>query len=244
MEPEYIPQTVLTIFAHPDDQEFTVAGTLARWARAGSHITALLLTSGDAGSNDPNCPVTCKEDLAKLREAEQLAANATLGIAETVFLRYPDGILQHTLELRRDVTRQIRRFKPEVVVCGDPTVRFFGSGYMNHPDHRVAADVACDAVFPSAGTRLIFTELLDEGCEPHNVKRVYLSSTEKPDTWVDIADTLDTKIEALRKHASQLGEWDPAEEMRKWAEETGKEKGMEYAESFRVVTLVQPEADD
>jgi LmbE family N-acetylglucosaminyl deacetylase len=237
MEPEYIPQSVMTIFAHPDDQEFTVAGTLARWARAGSQITAVLLTSGDAGSNDPNCAPYCKEELSKLREAEQLAANAVLGIQETVFLHYPDGILQPSLDLREAITRQIRRYKPEVVICGDPTVRLFGSSYMNHPDHRVAADVACDAVFPSAGTRLIFTGLLEEGLEPHNVKRVYLSSTEAPNTWVDIAETLDVKIEALRKHASQLRDWDPAEEMRKWAAESGKAKDMAAAEAFRVMIL-------
>jgi len=236
-ENEYIPQSAMTIYAHPDDQEFTVAGTLARWSRAGCQITAVLLTSGDSGSNDPKCDFTCKEDLAEVREAEQLAANAEIGIKDTVFLHYPDGTLQHTIELRKDVTRQIRRFKPEVVMCGDPTVRFFGSGYMNHPDHRVAADVACDAVFPSAGTRLIFPELLDEGFEPHNVKRVYLSSTQTPDTWVDIADTLNIKIAALRKHASQLGDWDPAEEMQKWAQEAASDQDMEAAEGFRVMIL-------
>ena len=177
---EYIPKSVMTIFAHPDDQEFTVAGTLARWAQAGCQITCVLLTSGDAGSNDPQCSVECKPVLAQKREAEQLAANQVLGVAETVFLRFPDGELLHTLELRKTVTREIRRGKPEVVMCGDPTVRFFGDGYMNHPDHRVAADAACDAVFPSAGTRLIFTDLLAEGFEPHQVKRVYLSSTQNP----------------------------------------------------------------
>ncbi|MFZ6030948.1 MAG: PIG-L deacetylase family protein [Chloroflexota bacterium] len=237
METEYIPPSVMTIFAHPDDQEFTVAGTLARWACAGSQITAVLLTSGDAGSNDPGCGPFCKEELAQLREAEQLSANAVLGIQETVFLRYPDGILQHTLELRKAVTRQIRRYRPEVVVCGDPTVRFFGTEYMNHPDHRVAADVACDAVFPSAGTRLIFPELLEEGFEPHNVKYVYLSSTDQPNTWIDTADTLALKVEALRKHASQLRDWDPTDEMRKWASESGKAKGITAAEAFRVMAL-------
>ena len=227
----------MTIFAHPDDQEFTVAGTLARWAQAGCQITCVLLTSGDAGSNDPQCSVECKPVLAQKREAEQLAANQVLGVAETVFLRFPDGELLHTLELRKTVTREIRRGKPEVVMCGDPTVRFFGDGYMNHPDHRVAADAACDAVFPSAGTRLIFTDLLAEGFEPHQVKRVYLSSTQNPNTWVDIEATIALKVEALRKHASQLGDWDPNEEMRRWAAESGKEKGLAFAETYRVMKL-------
>jgi LmbE family N-acetylglucosaminyl deacetylase len=238
---EYLPKSVMTIFAHPDDQEFTVAGTLAKWARAGVPITAVLLTSGDSGSNDPKCSIECKADLAQLREAEQLAAHQILGVQQAVFLHFPDGELQPTLELRKAVTREIRRYKPEVVVCGDPTVRFFGSEYMNHPDHRVAADVACDAVFPSAGTRLIFTDLLEAGFEPHNVKRVYLSSTQQADTWVDIAETIDAKIEALRQHKSQLGDWDPADEMRKWAEGTGKEQGLQYAESYRVMKLSEEE---
>jgi LmbE family N-acetylglucosaminyl deacetylase len=234
---EYLPRSVMTIFAHPDDQEFTVAGTLAKWARACVPIVAVLLTSGDSGSNDPKCNFTCKADLAQQREAEQQAAHAILGVKDTVFLRYPDGELQPTLDVRKAVTRQIRRWRPEVVICGDPTVRFFGSGYMNHPDHRAAAEVACDAVFPSAGTRLIFTDLLEEGLEPFNVKRVYLASTEKPDTWVDIAETIDLKIAALKQHQSQLGDWDPTDEMRRWASDTGKEKGLAFAESFRVMVL-------
>jgi len=235
--PEYIPSAVLTIFAHPDDQEFTVAGTLAKWARAGSQITALLLTSGDAGSNDPACDPGCKPDLARLREQEQFAANTVLGIQHTVFLRYPDGELQATIDLRKAITREIRRYRPEVVVCADPTSWFFGDGYVNRPDHRAGGEAACDAVFPSAGTRLIFTDLLAEGFEPHNVKRLYLSSSHTPNTWVDISETLPVKIEALKKHASQLGDWDPTEEMQTWASETGKEKGTAYAEAFKVMKL-------
>jgi LmbE family N-acetylglucosaminyl deacetylase len=238
---EYIPRIAMSIHAHPDDQEFICAGTLAKWARAGTQIISVLLTSGESGFNDPTKDASYKTELARIREEEQRAANAVLGIQETIFLHFPDGELQHTLELRQAVTREIRRFRPEVVLCSDPTRRFYGNDYMNHPDHRVAGDVACDAVFPSAGTRLIFTDLLKEGFEPHNVKRVYLIGSENLDTWVDITATLDLKIEALRKHVSQLGDWDPAEEMRNWAAESAKRAGTDnditHAEGFRVMVL-------
>ena len=116
-------------------------------------------------------------------------------------------MLEATIALRRDLTRLIRRFRPDAVVCGDPTVRYYGSTYLNHPDHRAAADAALDAVFPSAGTRLIFPELLGEGLEPHEVRQVYIHGADRSDTYVDIAGTLDVKLAALREHRSQMGEW-------------------------------------
>jgi LmbE family N-acetylglucosaminyl deacetylase len=234
---EYFPKSAMSIQAHPDDQEFTIAGTLAKWARAGCEITSLVLTSGDAGSNAEDKDASYKPELARIRETEQLAANAVLGIKHTVFLHFPDGELQATIDVRKAITREIRRYKPEVVLCGDPTVRFFGNDYMNHPDHRAAADAACDAVFPSAGTRLIFADLLAEGYLPHGVERVYIWGSEKHDVWVDTTETIDLKIEALRKHVSQLGDWNPSEEMRRWGAEAGKEHGMAFAESFKVMVL-------
>jgi LmbE family N-acetylglucosaminyl deacetylase len=234
---EYIPHSAMSIQAHPDDQEFTIAGTLAKWARAGCAIVSVVVTSGDAGSNEPSKGAEFKPALARLREEEQKAANAVLGIQETVFLHYPDGELEATLALRKDLTRLIRRYRPEVVITGDPTRRFYDNDYINHPDHRAAASAACDAVFPSAGTRLIFTDLLAEGLEPHNVKRLYLHGSLEPDTWVDTSATLDTKIEALKKHSSQLGDWDVAQEMRTWAAETGKVKHLAAAEAFKVMVI-------
>jgi LmbE family N-acetylglucosaminyl deacetylase len=232
------PRSLMTIQAHPDDQEFTVAGTLAKWARAGCEITVVCITSGDAGSNDPAKNAADKPALAALREEEQRAAGREIGVQETVFLRYPDGELQHTLALRRDLTRLIRKYRPEAVVCGDPTARFYGNSYMNHPDHRAAADAACDAVFPSAGTRLIFPELLAEGLEPHSVKRLYLHGSEKPDVWIDTAETIEIKVRALRRHRSQVGEGkDLDRRMREWAEEEGKPRGLKDAEAFRVMVL-------
>jgi LmbE family N-acetylglucosaminyl deacetylase len=236
---EYVPKIAMSIQAHPDDQEFTVAGTLARWSQKGCQVISVIVTSGDAGSNDPSRGPDYRSSLAHLREDEQIAANLILGIKETAFLHYPDGELEPTMQLRKDLTRLIRLYKPDLVVTSDPSRVFFGSDYINHPDHRAAAEAAVYAVFPSAGTRLIFTDLLDEGYEPHNVKKLYLHGAKKSDVWVDTKKTLDLKIAALKKHASQLSDWDPTEMMREWAAETGKEKGLQAAEAFRVMTLVE-----
>ena len=164
---------ILGIFAHPDDAEFTCAGSAALWASQGAQITYVVVTAGGAGSNDPNQDL---DELVRVRQAEQTAACAVLGVQEVLFLGYPDGTLEPTLDLRRALTRIIRRLKPDRVVCGDPSVMFYGNDYINHPDHRAAAEAALYAVFPSAPTRPIFPELLAEGLDPHQVKEVYLSS--------------------------------------------------------------------
>ena len=240
-EKEYIPEIAMSIHAHPDDQDFTVAGTLAKWASSGCRIITVIITDGAAGSNAPEHAADYKPTLASIREQEQLAANEILGIEETVFMRHPDGELEPTVELRKEVTKLIRRHKPDVVITGDPQAVFYGSGYINHPDHRAAAQLALYAAFPSAGSRLLFADLIDEGFEPHNVKRVYIHGSEKPDTWVDIGDTLDTKITALKKHVSQVDTHNVDDWIRKWAEEEGKEKGLAYAEAYKVMILEEQE---
>jgi LmbE family N-acetylglucosaminyl deacetylase len=228
-------QRVMVIVAHPDDAEFTVAGTMARWAREGKEIILVLCTDGSRGSNDPSCS---PEAMVAIRQAETAAAAAVLGVKEVVNLCYEDGTLQPTLALRRDLTRVIRRFKPDIVICSDPTRRYHGDGYLNHPDHRAAGDAALDAVFPSAGTRYIFPELLAEGLEPHNVKELYLHGADTPNTWIDITDTIDLKIEALKKHASQVGEYEELDTwIRDWATENGKAPGMTYAEAYKRMEL-------
>ncbi len=243
-ENEYFPQIAMSIVAHPDDQDFTVAGTLAKWVKAGCKVISVLITSGDSGSNDVTKDADHKPVLAKLREAEQQAANAVLGIAETVFLRYPDGELVATLALRKDLTRLIRLYKPDVVVTGDPSSWFYGNEYINHPDHRAAAEAATYAVFPSAGTRLIFPDLLEAGYEPYNVKRLYIQGSEKSDTWVDISETIDIKIEALKKHVSQVDTHEVDKWMRDWAKEVGGEKGLDFAEAYRVMILKRDEEEN
>jgi len=225
----------MVIVAHPDDAEFTVAGTMARWAREGKEVVLVLCTDGSRGSNDPNLT---PEALVAIRHAETAAAACVLGVKEIVNLGYEDGTLQPTLSLRRDMTRVIRRFRPDVVICPDPTRRYHGDGYLNHPDHRAAGDAALDAVFPSAGTRYIFPDLLIEGLEPHNVKEVYLHGAETPNFWIDITDTMDLKIEALKKHVSQVGGYEELDKwIRDWGAENGKAQGMAYAEAFKRMEL-------
>jgi LmbE family N-acetylglucosaminyl deacetylase len=155
-----------------------------------------------------------------------------------VFLRYPDGELELTMGLRRDLVREIRRFKPDAVLCFDPTRIFGGDRYINHPDHRAAAQAALDAVAPGAAMPNVFSELRNEGLEPHAVREVYVASGPEANTWIDITDTIDAKIEALRLHASQFPDgWDPGEMVRQWAAESGEKAGVPYAESYRRFVL-------
>lgn len=237
MSEEYIPKIAMSIHAHPDDQEFSVGGTLAKWAKAGCEIISVVITSGDSGSNEPKHDADYKPVLAELREKEQLAANEILGVKKTVFLRYPDGELEATIPLRKELTRLIRKFRPDTVTTGNPEAWFYGNEYLNHPDHRAAARAACEAVFPSAGSRLIFADLLSMGYEPHDPKRLYIHGTDKTDTWVDITETLDVKIKALQQHVSQVPVDEVGKWMTEWAEEEAKDKEMKYAESYKVMIL-------
>ncbi len=234
----YIPESAMAIVAHPDDIEFSCAGTLARWARAGARISYVLCTSGDVGIDQPGMT---RSKAAEIREAEQLEAARIIGAAEVIFIREPDGLLQPTLELRKRLVREIRRFKPEVVITGDPTIVWAGDDYINHPDHRAAATAALDAVFPAAGQPNLFEELAQEGLTAHKPRKVYVTVWEKADLYVNIEETIDLKIAALRAHKSQVRDWDPEEMIRTWAAEMGRGKEMDYAEGFRVVTLVDDE---
>ncbi|HJS17550.1 MAG TPA: PIG-L deacetylase family protein [Anaerolineales bacterium] len=238
---EYIPKIAMSIHAHPDDQEFSIGGTLAKWAQAGCEIISVVITSGDSGSNDPAKDGNHKQELAELREQEQLAANAILGIKKTIFLRYPDGELEPTIALRKDLTRLIRQFKPDTVSAGNPEGWFYGDEYLNHPDHRAAAQAACAAVFPSAGSRLMFADLLAAGYEPHDVKRLYIHGTDKSNTWVDITETMEVKIKALQQHVSQINPEEVGKWMMEWAEQEAGDKGMKYAESYKVMILRKDE---
>lgn len=194
---------VLVVMAHPDDAEFGCGGTIAKWAAAGKEINYVLCTSGDKGSNDPNVSPL---QLARTRRAEQLNAARALGARDVVFLSYEDGVLRNTLDLRRDIVREIRRFRPDAVICQDPTMRFGGNRYLNHPDHRAAGDACLDAVYPSARDPHVFPELLLEGFEPHKVREVFMSTMQNADVWVDISECFDRKLEGLREHKSQVGE--------------------------------------
>jgi LmbE family N-acetylglucosaminyl deacetylase len=178
---------------------------------------------------------------AAIREAEQLEAAKIAGVSEVIFLREPDGLLVPTLELRKKLVREIRRFKPEVVVCGDPTIVWAGADYINHPDHRAAATAALDAVFPAAGQPNLFEELAEEGLTAHKPRKVFVTTWDGADIYINIEETIDIKIQALRAHKSQMRDWDPEKLIRGWASDYGKGKEMAYAEGFRVVTLVDDE---
>jgi len=193
-------------------------------------------TSGDAGADDPQ---TDPLALARLREDEQRAAAAVVGYDEVVFLHRPDGALENDLALREELVRCIRQFKPDAVVTMDPTVIIFEGGFIQHIDHRTAALAAVDAVYPAARNAMAFPNLvLHENLLPHTVTTLYLFFTDKPTDWVDVSATLETKVEALRRHASQLRKPDELEGMiRRWAGEDGAKIGAEAAEPFRVVKI-------
>lgn len=234
----YTPKSAMVIMAHPDDIEFSCAGTVARWAKEGAAVVYVLCTSGDVGIDEPGMT---REQAARIREAEQQAAAEVVGVKKVIFLREPDGMLENTMALRKRLVREIRRFKPEVVITGDPTIVWARDDYINHPDHRAAAGAALDAIFPASGQPHLFEELADEGVTAHKVRKVYASSWDQSDTFVNIGDTIDLKIEALKKHASQMGDWDPEPRIREWSAEIAKGKEMAYAEAFRVVTLISDE---
>ena len=240
MEPSsvYIPQRAMFIFAHPDDIEVGTAGTAARWVQGGAEVAYVLITSGDVGIADLSLT---RAEAAAIREQEQRAAAAMTGVQEVIFLGEPDGSLVNTRDLRRKLVRELRRFRPEVVVCGDPSVWFVNGTYVNRPDHRAAAGAAIEAIFPAAGQPHVFQELEEEGLTAHKVRKLYVEGWGGGDTWVNTTSTIDLKIAALRCHASQLREWDPEPMLRQWSAEAGKGKEMAYAETFRVITLVSDE---
>jgi len=234
----YIPTSAMAIVAHPDDVEFSCSGTLAKWARAGARISLVLVTSGDVGV--ARSDIT-RQQAAALRETEATAAAKIIGAAEIRFLREPDGSVQATLELRRKLVREIRRFKPEVVITGDPTVVWAGDNYINHPDHRAVALATVDAIFPAAGQPHVFEELAAEGLEAHKVRKVYVNNWRDGNLWEPIDDTIDVKVAALKAHESQMGGWDVEKNIKEWAADRAKDHGMGYAEIFRVVTLESDE---
>jgi LmbE family N-acetylglucosaminyl deacetylase len=221
---------VMVIAAHPDDPEFGCAGTVVKWAQAGKDVIYVLLTSGDKGSHDPDLR---PGRLAARREGEQRAAAADLGVREVVFLRHPDGVLENTLELRRELANVIRHHKPDIVVTIDPWRH-----YQLHPDHRAAGQAALDAIY-AAREWYIFPEQLVEDVEPWRVKEVYLFWTDSADYWEDVSESVEQRILALKHHDSQVNGRieDIAERIRKGTHEIGEPHGYQYAEAFKRLQL-------
>ncbi|MBZ0297807.1 MAG: PIG-L family deacetylase [Anaerolineae bacterium] len=227
---------VLAVFAHPDDPEFFCGATIARWAAEGAEVSFVLATSGDKGSADP---AMTHEQLIEIREQEERNAAAALGVKDVVFLRYRDGELEPNLQLRRDITRMIRMKKPDVVVTCDPTM-WYSDTSINHPDHRAIGEATLAAVYPTARDRLNFIELeRDEGLEVHKTRQLYISGTPNPNKKVDVSDYIETQINALREHKSQIADMEGmAERLRKWKRDSeSPDESPRHVESFRVVTL-------
>jgi LmbE family N-acetylglucosaminyl deacetylase len=224
---------VLVAVAHPDDAEFGCAGAVARWVKEGRAVGYLILTNGDKGSGDRSMT---SERLARIRVEEQQSAARTLGVEDVVFLGCPDGELEDTPEVRRGVTAQIRRFRPDLVITQNP-VRTFNI-YASHRDHRTAGGIVLDCVYPIARDHLYFPELLAQGLEPHRVREVYVMGPEHPDIVLDISDTIEIKLRALACHASQIGDFSQVQaRVRERAAQIGKPKGYAYAESFSRIPI-------
>jgi len=226
----------MVVFAHPDDAEFGSAGTVAKWSAQGTAVAYVCVTDGSAGSNEPG---VVRKELAVIREEEQRAACDVLGVGECAFLGFPDGYVEVTLDLRRAITREVRRFRPDVLIVPDPQ-RYWDEtrSYINHTDH-LAVGKACMAVVnPDSSTRPMFPELLDEGLEPFEIRYLWIPAYEgDADMFVDITETIERKIEALRCHKSQIHDWPVDEWIHKRAKERGAAQGLEYAESFRTFRL-------
>jgi LmbE family N-acetylglucosaminyl deacetylase len=227
----------LVVFAHPDDAEFACGGTVARWAREGTEVHYLCCTDGSAGSNEPGA---VREDIAVTRERELREAAEVLGVRSVTILGFVDGELAVTLDLRRAVTREVRRVRPDLLVAQDPSRLWRAGEYVNHPDHRAAGEAALCAVNPDAPTRPQFPELLDEGLEPFEVPNLWLWSDEG-DTFVDISSTLDRKLDALTRHRSQVQHMDYRELVRRRAKEVGARGGVDLAEGFRTFAFLADE---
>jgi LmbE family N-acetylglucosaminyl deacetylase len=227
----------MVVVAHADDAEFGCSGTVAKLCSEGWEMVYVLCTDGSKGSSDREIT---SEELARIRRQEQINAGKVLGLKDVVFLDYPDAYLQPTLELRRDIAREIRRYRPDVLICQYPLRTLNGFWGVGHPDHMAAGEAALAAVFPTARDHLTFPELLEAGFEPHKVAEVWVMGHPEPDHFVDVTDHVDTAVKALMQHASQINgrnEEELGKRMREWRREDGVGRGMMYAEAFKRIQM-------
>lgn len=227
---EGVPHRALLVTPHPDDAESGCGGTAAKWIAAGAEVYYLICTNGDKGSSDPTME---SAKLAALREREQMDAAQVLGVKDVMFLYHPDGTLEDDHQLRSEVVRAIRKYRPDRVMCMDP----YRSRGHTHRDHRVSGQVAIDSVCSFAWRPSYFPEQLrDEKLQPHLVHEIFLWGSEEPDLFVDISEHIDSKVDALKKHASQIN--DPSgrgERIRARSQSVGERVGLPFAEAFRVL---------
>ena len=217
-------QRALVIVAHPDDVDFGAAGTVATWTAAGIEVAYCIVTDGDAGGFDPDVP---RAEIPGIRRGEQTAAAKVVGVSDLAFLGYPDGRLTATLELRRDIAREIRRVRPQRVLCPSPE-RNWQRIFASHPDHLAAGEASMAAVYPDARNPFAHTELLEEGYEPWSVLEVWMMASPVRNRWVDVTDALPRKLDALRNHVSQHTDVDGKleERMRGWGALVAQEAGL------------------
>lgn len=231
---EEIPQRVLVVTPHPDDAEIWCGGTLAKWVKGGAEVYYVLCTDGGKGTSDRH---TSSQELAARRGGEQREAARVLGVKEVVELHHPDGELEDDRDFRREIVRQIRLVRPDVVLCPEPYRRNLAW----HRDHRVTGQVTADAIFPCARDHLHFMELWkDEGLEPHKTGTVLFWGTEQADTFIDVGPVMDIKVKAVMVHRSQMAGRSPAEVeafIKERAAEAGAGQGLAYGEAFRKVTF-------
>jgi len=228
---------ILVVAAHPDDVDFGLAGTVATWTDAGIEVVYCIVTNGDAGGSDPS---VSRADMVVLRQAEQIAAAKCVGVTDVRFLGYPDGMLEPSIGLRRDIARVIRQVRPDRVACQSPE-RNYARIPASHPDHRAAGSAALDAVYPDARNPFAFPELADEGLDAWIVREVWISGSPQPAHFVDVTGTFDRKIAALRAHESQTGHMTNLEEMlRGWLGTSAALGGLpdgRLAEAFQVLQI-------
>lgn len=228
---------ILVIAAHPDDVDFGLAGTIATWTDAGMEVSYCIVTNGDAGGHDP---AVSRAEMVVLRQAEQIAAAKCVGVSDVRFLGYPDGRVEPSIELRRDLARVIRQVRPDRVACQSPD-RNYARIPASHPDHRATGSAALDAVYPDARNPFAFPELTDEGLAAWIVPEVWISGSPQPTHFVDITATFDRKVAALRAHESQTGHMTNLEEMlRGWLSRAAAMGGLaegRLAEAFQVLDI-------
>jgi len=228
-------ERVLVVISHPDDGEFGAGPTIAHLTAAGARVDYVVTTDGGKGTDDPDMT---SEVLSATRMAEQRAAADLLGVREIVHLGYPDGYLTPSLELRRDITRQIRRFRPDLVITQNPQRRLDHNPFIGHPDHLATGEATLASVYPAARDHLNFPELWrDEKLEPWKVRQVLLTGVEEPNLWIDVAETFEIGLQSILAHVSQVDPTSVEERMRERARIVGEPQGIGLAQAFASIIL-------
>lgn len=229
-------KVAMVVTAHPDDAEWGCSGSVAKWTRLGWDVVYVLCTDGSKGTEDREIS---SEKLSKIREDEQRNAGKILGLKAIEFLGYPDGYLEPSLDVRRDISREIRKYKPSVLITTNPKRDLLSGNYLGHPDHFAAGEAALSAVFPSARDHLTFPELLEEGLEPHKVEEVWINmfnmGNNNTNLFFNPLEKKDVELatSALLAHVSQISDPDRAKEyMSSRRQEVGQICGSDYAEAF------------